>query len=364
MRCSVPVVSRAILFSLFLTMAAGAGVRLRAEDKPQPKQGEPVSEKARATWASAMDWVKKGRPNVAMDELREANQQDGGHCTECLRRAFALAMEIGEFKDAQEIARDWLAIAASDREKAAIHVRLGAALESQGMAYHKKQFFQQSVEEYKAALALDAQSASAHFGYGVALAELHQDDAARAEFQAFLRSDPKDKGLQARVTRYLERIDLARLPLAPDFHLKTTDGQEVSRDSLAGKVVLLDFWASWCVPCRQSIPKIADMVKEFAGRPFVAISVDLDRDEEAWQSMVHRYQMTWPQYRDGGFDGQLARRFAVRAIPATFSIDADGVLEDQSVGNQDIEAKLKKLIAQAEKIQAESKAAQGAAGGQ
>jgi hypothetical protein len=60
--------------------------------------------------------------------------------------------------------------------------------------------------------------------------------------------------------------------------------------------------------------------------------------------------MTWLQYRDGGFDGSIAKRFGVRAIPATFTIDADGVLQDQHVGDADIEGKLKKLIARANEV--------------
>jgi thiol-disulfide isomerase/thioredoxin len=339
-----------IFFSLLILLALP---QLRADDKPQPKPGEPVSEKARATWNSALDWIKKGYPNIAIDELREANQQDGGHCTECLRRAYELALESGASRDAAEIAHDWLAIAATDPERAALHARLGEALEVEGVTYKKKQFFQQSADEYKTALALDPARALTHFGYGVALAQLHQDEAARAEFKAFLAADHDASALHRRVERYLEKIDLARLPLAPDFNLTTSDGKQMSRDSLAGKVVLLDFWASWCAPCRASIPKIADLVKEFDGRPFVVISVNLDNDEDAWQSMVHRYQMAWPQVRNAeAFEGQMARTFAVRAIPATFTIDADGVLEDQRVGDTEIESKLKKMVAQAEKIAA------------
>ena len=78
--------------------------------------------------------------------------------------------------------------------------------------------------------------------------------------------------------------------------------------------------------------------------------------------MVHRYGMTWPQTRNDGFDGQLARQFAVRAIPATFTIDADGVLEDQRVGDTNLEAKLNKLVAQAEKIAAERNVAKNTSG--
>ena len=331
-------------FSGALLLSGGAASCLRAQ---QP--AGPTDAKAQATWDSALDWEKKGYHNVAIDELREANEKDGGHCASCLSRALAIAASIGDYKDATEIAHDWLAMATSDAEKASIHAQLGQALEAGGLTYRKKPLFAQSADEYKAAVALDPHAPMAHFGYGVALAQLHQDEQARAEFKAFLDGDHDHSGLERRVTRYLERIDLAREPLAPDFSVKTTDGRPMSRHSLAGKVVLFDFWASWCAPCRESIPKIADLVAKFAGKPFVVISVNLDNEQDKWLSMVRRYQMTWPQCGDGGFDGALSKLFAVRAIPATFTIDADGILEDQRVGDTDIEAKLKKMIARAEK---------------
>ena len=77
------------------------------------------------------------------------------------------------------------------------------------------------------------------------------------------------------------------------------------------------------------------------------LSVSLDSDEGKWKDFVAKNGMTWLQYRDGGFTGQIATQFGVNAIPATFSIDADGVLEDQHVGDAEIEGKLKKLIARA-----------------
>lgn len=118
-------------------------------------------------------------------------------------------------------------------------------------------------------------------------------------------------------------------------------------DELAGKVVLIDFWATWCGPCLRALPRIRGIAQKFNGQPLVVVSISLDSDETKWKNFVSKNEMTWLQYRDGYFNGPIATLFAVKAIPATFSIDADGVLEDQHVGDADIEGKLKKLIAQA-----------------
>jgi hypothetical protein len=86
----------------------------------------------------------------------------------------------------------------------------------------------------------------------------------------------------------------------------------------------------------------------------------MDDDAAKWKEFVAKNGMTWLQYRDGRFTGPIARLFGVNAIPATFSIDADGVLEDQHVGDADIEGKLKKMIAHAVEVQ-NSKPARSAA---
>jgi len=138
--------------------------------------------------------------------------------------------------------------------------------------------------------------------------------------------------------------------MAPPFEITTLDGTRISLDSLAGKVVLIDFWATWCGPCREALPHIRDVARKFQGQPFVVLSVSMDNDDAKWRDFVDKNGMTWLQYRDGRFTGPLATRFAVNAIPATFSIDADGVLEDQHVGDADIEGKLKKMIAHAVEV--------------
>ncbi len=139
--------------------------------------------------------------------------------------------------------------------------------------------------------------------------------------------------------------------MAPAFDLTTMDGRHITMDSLAGKVVLIDFWATWCRPCREALLHIRDIARKYQRQPFVVLSVSMDNDADKWKDFVAKNGMTWLQYRDGRFTGPMATRFGVDAIPATFSIDADGVLEDQHVGDASIEGKLKKMIAHAVEVQ-------------
>jgi thiol-disulfide isomerase/thioredoxin len=321
----------------------GNAVAVQAD---QPKPGEPTNPKAIKTYASARDWEKHREYDAALSDYRKAFKQDAG-CWKCLDRGYILAMKLGACKDAIELARQWLSISSNDAERAHVHLFLATALQTDGIQNKKEKSLEESGNEFKAALDLNPKLVTAHYNYGVTLARLHQDDAARAEFTTFLDQDRNHPNFHSRAERFLENIDLARAKMAPPFSLTTLDGQRISMDGLAGKVVLIDFWATWCGPCREALPHIKSISKKFDGQPLVILSVSLDADDAKWQEFVEKNGMTWMQYRDGGFNGTIAKLFNVTAIPATFTIDADGVLEDQHIGDASIEGKLKKLIAQA-----------------
>jgi thiol-disulfide isomerase/thioredoxin len=328
-----------------------AALQLCASDdfvRAAPKTGEPTDLKARKTFATAMDWEKLGAFDPAIGDYRKANKLDGGKCHLCLTRAYSLAFNLGAFKVASEIAQESLAAATNDTERSAIHLKLGRCLLEEGTRKRKNaDLFNHSAQEFKTALQLAPEQSAAHFFLGMALANLLQDDAARVEFQAFLDEDRRSPNLHARAERLVERVDLARARMAPPFTVTTLDGQRVSLDGLAGKVLLIDFWATWCPPCREALPRIRSIAKKFEGQPLVVLSVSLDSDDETWRAFVEKNAMNWLQTRDGTFGGHTAQIFGVNAIPATVTIDADGVLEDQHVGDANIEGKLKKLVAQA-----------------
>jgi len=331
-----------------LAVAVWLAASAFAADAPKP--GEPTDEKARKTFATAIDWEKRHDYGAAMQDFRKANKQDGGRCKECLRRAYIMAFRTDAFKDAEEIARDMIPQAETAEEKAVAHYSLAIALQRQGIGKKKDDCFTRSCDEFATALDLEPKLALAHYSKGISLAYLHQDDAARREFAAFLEGQGTSPDARDRAQRYIDHIELARAIMAPPFTVTTLDGQRISMDGLAGKVVLIDFWATWCGPCREALPHIRQIAQKFAGQPFVLLSVNLDNDEDKWRSFVHKNGMTWPQCRDGGFNGQVAKQFGVTKIPATFTIDAEGVLEDQRVGDADIEGKLKKLVARAVEV--------------
>jgi hypothetical protein len=95
------------------------------------------------------------------------------------------------------------------------------------------------------------------------------------------------------------------------------------------------------------------IAQKFTGEPLVILSVSLDNDanDAKWRAFVAQNQMTWLQARDGEWSGPLATRFGVTAIPHTFTIDADGVLQDEHIGDGSIEGKLKKLCEEARRLQ-------------
>lgn len=180
---------------------------------------------------------------------------------------------------------------------------------------------------------------------------MHQDEEAKAQFNKFLKMASSENPSRQRALRFLEQPELARARMAPPFSVTTADGERISMDDLQGKVVLLDFWATWCVPCREALPHIKQVAKKFQGEPLVVLSISLDTDEQKWKDFITKNEMTWPQYRDGSFAGPISRMFSVTAIPHTFTVDADGVLQDEHIGDASMEGKLKKLIARARELQ-------------
>jgi thiol-disulfide isomerase/thioredoxin len=311
------------------------------------KPAGPTDSKARKTYDDAVAWEKQRSYHEALEQFRKANKQDGGQCWDCLRRAYALSVKLESFKDTVDLARELVPLAAGDKASAQAHFLLAMALQSEAIKEKKLPLFTESSSEFKTTLDLDPRLSRARFHWGVTLAQLNQDDAARAQFTQFLDEDRSNPSLHERAERFVDHIELARAAMAPPFSATTLDGREISMDGLAGKVVLIDFWATWCGPCREALPNIQRIAHKFEGQPFVVVSVSLDNDEQAWKAFVAKNNMSWTQVRDGGFNGKVSTRFGVTAIPATFSIDADGVLEDQHVGDASIEGKLKKMIARA-----------------
>jgi len=333
--------------ALFFALALSLASLLPAQDSTQG----PSSDKAKKSYEQGLRDLHDHQAEFALDEFKKADKQDGGHCLTCEKQIVKYAMQFEDWKAAELASEEILGAAQNPREIALAHYQYAFVLLSEGQRKHKDEYFSRSHDELTKALAAVPNFPDAVFLDGKVLANLHQDDSAKAKFQQYLQMKPGADPDQQRARRYLARPELARSRMAPPFSVITLDGARISLDDLQGKVVLLDFWATWCGPCREALPHIHDIAKKFQGEPLVILSVSLDSDEQAWKEFVAKHEMTWPQYRDGGFNGSIAKIFFVTAIPHTFTIDADGVLQDEHIGDASMEGKLKKLIAQARELQ-------------
>jgi thiol-disulfide isomerase/thioredoxin len=143
--------------------------------------------------------------------------------------------------------------------------------------------------------------------------------------------------------------------MAPAFTVTALDGSKFALDEMGGRVVLIDFWATWCGPCNEELPHMKKIAKEFAGQPLVIISISWDSDPEKWKAFIAKNEMSWVQYRDA--DHELSKAFGIDAIPHYFTIDSSGVLTAEMLGEgSDVEGKLRKLVAKAKAAQATSTA--------
>ncbi len=296
--------------------------------------------------------------DAALDGFKKADKQDGGHCLACQKKMIRYGVELRDWKTAETAAQEMVEQAQGNKRVALAHYQFGFVLLEEGIDKHKDELFARTHDEMTKALAAAASFPAAVFADGRALACLKQDDRAKARFEEFLKMRPEDGPDRQRALRYISQPELARARMAPPFAITTTDGQRVSMDDLAGKVVLIDFWATWCAPCREALPHMREIANKFQGQPLVVLSVSLDKDEQKWKDFIGKNEMTWPQYRDGGFTGPIAKMFGVEAIPHTFTIDADGVLQEEHIGDAAIEGKLKKLVARARELQAPAKPSQ------
>jgi thiol-disulfide isomerase/thioredoxin len=311
----------------------------------------PANEKAQKTYKQGVDYLHQRMTGAALDSFKKADKQDDGHCRACQKKMVKYGIELGEWKTAETAGEEMLAEAQGIKETALAHYQMGLILRAEGLDRRKDEIFVRAHEEMTKALAAAANFPDAVYVDGQILAHLNQDEAAKKQFEQFVKMTPEGDPNRQRALRYISEPGLARARMAPPFSITTTEGQHISLDDLKGSAVLIDFWATWCSACREALPHMREIAKKFQGQPLVVLSVSLDDDEQKWKTFVAKNEMTWPQYRDGGFTGPIATLFAVRAIPQTFTIDADGVLQDQHIGDAAIEGKLKKLVGRARELQ-------------
>lgn len=133
---------------------------------------------------------------------------------------------------------------------------------------------------------------------------------------------------------------------APTVAGKNQNGEEVSLEGLKGKVVLLDFWATWCGPCRASLPHVKELWEQYNGKGLEVLAVSLDRDQDAWKDYIANSGMGMENYVNIFDEGGVnADGYAIQFIPSKFIIDRDGNFVGRFDNEEELNAKLAELLA-------------------
>lgn len=137
--------------------------------------------------------------------------------------------------------------------------------------------------------------------------------------------------------------------MAPDFSAPGPDGKTISLKQSLGKVTLIDFWASWCGPCRQENPNVVAMYNELHSKGLNIIGVSLDRpnDADKWKKAIADDKLTWTHVSNLlEWNDPIAQQYGVQGIPATFLLDASGKIVAKNLRGEELKAKVKELLGQ------------------
>ena len=266
-----------------------------------------------------------------MKNFKRANELRDNKSAECYHLISEAYLSLGSYKNVIESADKVLTFAAYDKKLIwNAHNNKGLALLA--LAEKKDQKKLQAAEvAFRQALAVEGSLPIVRYNIGVTLLQLNRDPEGIAEIKEYMKLQPTGSYSDS-ARKLAENPRRARENYAPDFSFTSSNGEQIALEDLRGKVVVLDFWATWCPPCVDSVPALRNLHKKFAKEEsFVLLGISSDGDEDVWREFTSKNNMIWPQYRDS--DRRLMRAFRVSAFPTYVVIDHEGIVRFQSEGS-------------------------------
>lgn len=322
-----------LAIALLVTICASA-LQPRSLAQAQSDPALQVNLQAGRDALASRQWLK------AVAFFKEASQEAKVPCSECYLGMAAAYSGNGQLQDAVDNSDLALQIITDDESKATAHSIKGKALVE--LAVKDREKLAQAESEFRAAAQIETHNPLFHLWLGTVLLRESKNDEGIAELKKSLALDPPPSITQ-RAKLILADPRRAGEEFAPDFRLTRVSGQELSLKQLAGKIVVLDFWATWCPPCRESVPELRYLTRKYDPAKLVLISISADDSETAWHQFISENKMDWPQYRDS--DKRLINAFTVRAYPTYLVIDGDGIITNRIIGANPQESVVSQLLA-------------------
>jgi thiol-disulfide isomerase/thioredoxin len=275
-------------------------------------------------------YTSKRKYELALDAYHKADKLAHHNSAQTYLKLAGVERKLGDFSTALDDAKKAVKVAGEDKT-VAVHAHLLRAnllTQMAGKSTDKK--LKEAEEEIRQALALNSTDTIAHYDLGFVLLKQERDLEGIAELNSFLSMPGTDAETAAEARRMVANPLRARAPFAPDFSFTSDQKQDVSNASLRGKVVLMDFWGTWCPPCRASVPTLRNLNKKYAGKPFQLVSVSSDDDEDVWKTFIKAERMDWSQYID--LPGNVLHAFKVESFPTFVVMDKDGVIRFRQSG--------------------------------
>ncbi len=170
-----------------------------------------------------------------------------------------------------------------------------------------------------------------------------------ASFSPELKKYKPGKSIQTKLNKIGKPVTFAAAAnvgsVAPDFTAKNPEGKSISLKQSLGKITIVDFWASWCKPCRVENPNVVALYAKFHAKGLNILSVSLDKEASAWKDAIAKDNLTWNHVSNlKEFEDPIALQYGINAIPTIFVLDAKGVIIAKDIRGEELNAKIASLL--------------------